>query len=163
MFSIYVPNPMERSFNARSWGWEILYRVEIPLNTSRCSGSDHCFRSFNDTILSPSFSYERTDIFVSWTKIITISTNAAQARDCDPSLFSKIRTTCANEVNRGVFCTPSEFFRVSPRCHNISDFHVTGYALGSSCGSGTLFFTCRPNPCLGAVHGIRTRTFSLEG
>ena len=65
---------------------------------------------------------------MSWTKIITISTNAAQAKGFDLTIYPQVllMSFAFNEVNRGVFCTPSEFFRVSPRHYNLSDFRCNG-------------------------------------
>lgn len=129
--------------------------------------------------LSPPISSERTDTFMSWTKIITISANAAQAKGFDLTAYPQVLLMSLHltRSTEEFSAPPASFFVFLHAITTYRTFIVMGFALDKPCGSGFCLifanpsvvgrclntFGCQPNPCLGAEQGIRTPTSSLEG
>ena len=72
----------------------------------------------------PHYRCERTVIFMSWTKIITISANATQTRNFNhnTSSPSPVMSLHLTRLTEELSALPA-FFRVSPRFCALSDFH----------------------------------------
>ena len=138
-----------------------IYSARVPMHCG-CTGTDHRFRSFNDTILSAELMSEPSLLIL--TVITPSQVTLLSHQDSDFlyegssshlfQSFSSAQRVLSDFASWGCSYQPS----LGQRC-----LHTSGFRCLTSNSWFQADVRCRPNPCYGASNGNRTHIFCLEG